>query len=87
MHTKNREIFALTNEHKAILQQFLQHNNQSLSAADLHGFTNIEPIKISAIIADLVAHDMIHKTNADAHEDKWLYKLSEEGLKLTVKNP
>jgi DNA-binding MarR family transcriptional regulator len=86
MHTKNRELFALTNEHKAILQQFLRHNTESLSTADLHGFTNIEPIKISAIIADLVAHDIVRKTNADAHEDKWLYQLSEEGLKFSITN-
>lgn len=76
----------LTTEHKIILEQFRSHDGEHLSPGDLHDLTNIEPIKISAILADLVAHGMLHQEKFDDPAAYWLYTLTDEGRKFTIEN-
>lgn len=77
-----------TAEHYAILAQFRKHDGGHLSSAVLHGFTNIEPIKISAILADLLAHGLLLRQDSlDAAEWGWQYILSEHGKKFVMEHP
>lgn len=74
----------LTTEHKIILEQFRKHDGEHLSPGDLHSYTNIEPIKISAILADLMAHGMLRQEKFDDPGAYWFYTLSDEGRKFTL---
>lgn len=68
-------------EHKAILNQFKQHEDKLLSADDIQGLTNIEPVRVNVILTDLVEHDLLDETNTDEIRGHWLYILSEKGKK------
>jgi len=75
----NVQKFIFGAEHKAILNQFKYYEGEHLSADDLGGLTNIEPVKVHAILSDLVEHDFLVQTNTDKPRGDWLYKLSENG--------
>ncbi len=53
-----------------------------LTADDLQQLTNIEPIRISAILADLTAHALLLESKSDERGGYWLYSLSETGRKF-----
>lgn len=84
MESRHDEI-RLTAEHKTVLEQFKKYEGKHLSAGELHGFTNIEPIKISAILADLMAHGMVNHTESEESE-VWVYFLTEHGRKFVVEH-
>jgi len=77
----NVQKFIFGAEHKAILNQFRDYNGEQLSADDIGGITNIEPVKVHAILTDLVEHDFLVQTNTDKPRGDWLYKLSGNGRK------
>ena len=77
----NVQKFIFGAEHKAILNQFRDYKSEQLSADNIGGLTNIEPVKVHAILTDLVEHDFLKQTNTDKPRGDWLYKLSEEGKK------
>lgn len=77
------EQIRLTAEHKVILEQFKKFGDKHLSSGDLHNFTNIEPIKISAILADLISHGIVHHLDAP---NGWLYILSDYGRKFVLEH-
>jgi DNA-binding MarR family transcriptional regulator len=81
MEKKLTEI-RLTAEHQTVLAQFGKSGSQRLSSDEIQRLTNIEPIKISAILADLMAHDLLHHTESDEPGGYWLYHLTEEGGRL-----
>jgi DNA-binding HxlR family transcriptional regulator len=70
-----------TSEHKAIMTQFRIHDGELLSSDLLQQLTNIEPVKISVILADLVAHGILHKVESGETEGWWHYQLSDYGRK------
>lgn len=78
---ENVQKYIFGAEHKAILNQFRDYKGEQLSADDLGGLTNIEPVKIHAILSDLVEHDFLVQTNTDKPRGDWLYKLSVNGRK------
>ena len=80
-HENNVQKFIFGAEHKAILNQFRDYKGEQLSADDLGGLTNIEPVKVHAILTDLVEHDFLVQTNTDKPRGDWLYKPSENGRK------
>lgn len=69
----------LTAEHKAILEQFRKFAGRRLSAEELNDLTNIEPIKISAILADLMAHGMLRYEEPEESGGAWVYSLTDQG--------
>jgi hypothetical protein len=77
----NVQRFIFGAEHKALLHQFSADKDEQLSADDLGGLTNIEPVKVHAVLSDLVDHDFLLQTNTDKARGDWLYKLSENGRK------
>jgi hypothetical protein len=79
MESKPGHVKIITTEHKSILAQFLKSDVRQLSAGELHSFTNIEPVKISAILADLMAHGMVHHTDPGESGGAWLYHLTDYG--------
>lgn len=81
MEIRQDEI-KLTAEHKTILEQFRKFADKHLSASELHSSTNIEPIKISAILADLMAHGIVNHTESDESGGGWVYILTEFGQKF-----
>lgn len=68
-------------DHKAILHQFKQHEGKPLSADDVQGLTNIEPVRVNVILTDLVEHELLTETNTSEVRGHWLYILSEKGNK------
>ena len=68
-------------EHKAILNQFEKHEGKHLSADNLQGLTNIEPVRVNVILTDLVEHDLLIESNTDKIRGNWLYILSDNGRK------
>ncbi|MHB1351223.1 MAG: winged helix DNA-binding protein [Desulfobulbaceae bacterium] len=79
---KNLAEIRLTAEHQAVLAQFGKSGDKRLSSDEIQRQTNIEPIKISAILADLMTHDLIRHTESDEPGGYWLYHLTEEGERL-----
>lgn len=82
----NVQKFIFGAEHKAILNQFRNYKGEQLSADDLGGVTNIEPVKVHAILTDLVEHDFLVQTDIDKPRGDWLYKPSENGRKYIQKH-
>ncbi len=71
-------------EHTAILSQFKKHEERPLSADDVQGLTNIEPVRVNVILSDLVEHDLLVETNTDEIRGHWQYTLSEKGQKYLL---
>ncbi len=68
-------------EHTAILAQFKKYEGKHLSADEMQGLTNIEPVRVNVILTDLVEHDLLVETNTGEIRGHWLYILSEKGKK------
>ena len=81
----NVQKFIFGAEHKAILNQLKDYKKGHLSADDLQGLTNIEPVRVHAILSDLVEHDLLIQTDTDKARGDWLYMLSENGKKYMQK--
>jgi len=77
----------LTPEHRIILQQLKDAGGKMLTADDLQQLTNIEPIRISAILADLTAHALLLQSKSNDRGGYWLYSLSEAGRKFLAEDP
>lgn len=75
-----------THEHRTILQQLKDAGGKMLTADDLQQSTNIEPIRISAILADLTAHALLLQSKSDERGGYWLYSLSEAGRKFLTED-
>ena len=82
----NVQKFIFGAEHKAILAQFKDFKGDHLSADALTGLTNIEPVRVHAILTDLVEHDLLTQSNADKPRGDWLYMLSDNGKKYLQEN-
>ena len=77
----NVQKFIFGADHTAILFQFKDYKGEHLSADELQGLTNIEPVRVHAILTDLVEHDLLIQTNTDKPRGDWLYRTSENGKK------
>ena len=77
----NVQKFIFGDEHKAILDQFKDYKGEHLSADTLTGSTNIEPVRVHAILTDLVEHDLLTQSSTDKARGDWLYTLSDNGKK------
>ena len=82
----NVQKFIFGAEHKAILDQFKDYKGEQLSADTLTGSTNIEPVRVHAILTDLVEHDLLTQSNTDKPRGDWLYILSDNGKKYMQEN-
>ena len=78
----NVQKFIFGAEHKTILNQFKDNTGKHISADDLHSLTNIEPVRVHAILSDLVEHDLLIQSNTDSPRGSWLYILSDNGRKF-----
>lgn len=76
------EQIRLTAEHEIILAQLKKLDGSHLTSDDLQTLTNIEPIKISAILVDLVSHGLVHQIKSDERMGYWVYTLSDHGKKF-----
>lgn len=75
-----------TAEHKTVLEQFRKFDNRYLTSDDIQTLTNIEPIKISAVLADLTAHGMVHRKKSDERGGYWLYTLTDRGRTVVMEH-
>ena len=82
----NLQKFIFGAEHVAILSQFKNNESKHLSADALQGLTNIEPVRVNAILTDLVEHDLLIQTNTDKTRGDWLYIPSDNGKKYILEN-
>ncbi len=84
--TAQMQHFIFGAEHEAILSQFKIHKGESLSADRLQNLTNIEPVRVNAILTDLVGHDLLIQSNTDKIRGNWLYIPSKKGKKYIHKH-
>jgi hypothetical protein len=82
----NIQKFIFGDEHTAILSQIKKYDGKHLSADALQGLTNIEPVRVNAILTDLVEHDLLIQTNTDKVRGGWLYILSDNGRKYMLEH-
>ena len=68
-------------EHYAILNQFKINSGKHLSADNVQGLTNIEPVRVTIILSDLAEHYLLVETNTEEIRGHWMYILSEKGKK------